>query len=106
MAGYLSRGEESEVRRLFEGGYWLILWNFLLDAAISILLLSTCLSARMRDFAERTTRFKALQVTLYAIPYIILTSALSFPLVVYQRFFREHAYGLATQTFGPWFSSS
>ncbi len=63
----------------FEGGYWLILWNFLLDAAISILLLSTCLSARMRDFAERTTRFKALQVALYAIPYIVLTSALSFP---------------------------
>ncbi len=88
----------------FEGGYWLILWNFLLDAAISILLLSTCLSARMRDFAERTTRFKALQVALYAIPYIVLTSVLSFPLVVYQRFFREHAYGLATQTFGPWFS--
>ena len=88
----------------FEGGYWLILWNFLLDAAISILLLGTRLSARMRDFAERRTRFKALQVVLYAIPYVLLTSALSFPLMVYQRFFREHAYGLATQTFGPWFS--
>src|SRR5436190_24197308 len=45
----------------FEGGYWLILWNFLLDAAIAILLLGTRLSARIRDFAERTTRFKAMQ---------------------------------------------
>lgn len=88
----------------FEGGYWLILWNFLLDAAIAILLLGTGLSARLRDFAERTTRFKAMQVALYAIPYILITSALSFPLVVYERYFREHAYGLATQTFGPWFS--
>ena len=88
----------------FEGGYWLILWNFLLDAAIAILLLATGLSARMRDFAERTTRFKALQVVLYAIPYVLIISALSFPLIVYQLFFREHAYGLATQTFGPWFS--
>jgi STE24 endopeptidase len=88
----------------FEGGYWLILWNFLLDVAIAILLLNTRLSARMRDFAERTTRFKALQVLLYAIPYFLITSLLSFPLIVYQRFFREHAYGLATQSFGPWFS--
>jgi STE24 endopeptidase len=88
----------------FEGGYWLILWNFLLDAAIAILLLGTGLSARIRDFAERTTRFKAMQVALYAIIYVVITSALSFPLIVYQRFFREHAYGLATQTFGPWFS--
>jgi STE24 endopeptidase len=88
----------------FEGGYWLILWNFLLDAAISLLLLGTRISARMRDFAERTTRFKFLQVALYAIPYVLITSALSFPLIVYQRFYREHAYGLATQTFGAWFS--
>src|SRR5438067_2897393 len=88
----------------FEGGYWLILWNFLLEAAIAFVLLATGLSTRIRDFAERTTRFKALQVALYAIPYVLITSALVFPLVVYQRFFREHAYGLATQTFGPWFS--
>lgn len=88
----------------FEGGYWLILWNFLLDAAIAILLLGSGLSARIRDFAERTTRFKAMQVALYAIIYVVITTALSFPLIVYQRFFREHAYGLATQTFGPWFS--
>jgi Zn-dependent protease with chaperone function len=88
----------------FEGGYWLILWNFLLDAAIGILLLATGLSGRMRDFAERKTRFKALQIVLYAIPYVLITGALSFPLIVYERFFREHAYGLATQTFGPWFS--
>ncbi|HEV2805157.1 MAG TPA: M48 family metallopeptidase [Chthoniobacterales bacterium] len=88
----------------FEGGYWLILWNFLLDAAIAILLLGTGLSARIRDFAERTTRFKAMQVALYALIYVVITTALSFPMIVYQRFFREHAYGLATQTFGPWFS--
>lgn len=88
----------------FEGGYWLILWNVLLDVAISLLLLGTRISARMRDFAERTTRFKALQVALYAIPYLLLNFALSFPLTVYQRFYREHAYGLATQSFGPWFS--
>jgi STE24 endopeptidase len=87
----------------FEGGYWLLLWNFLLGAAISLLLLNTRISARLRDFAERRTRFKSLQILLYAIPYLLLTALLTFPLTVYQDFFREHAYGLATQTFSPWF---
>src|SRR5437868_3433940 len=48
----------------FEGGYWLILWNTLLGAAISIFLLSTRISARLRDFAERTTGSKTLQVVI------------------------------------------
>jgi STE24 endopeptidase len=87
----------------FEGGYWLILWNFLLGAAISILLLESGLSARLRDFAERTMRFKSLQVALYAIPCVAIVAVLSFPLSVYSGYFREHAYELATQPFGPWF---
>ena len=86
----------------FEGGYWLILWNYLVSAAISLLLLGTRISARMRDFAERTTRFKFLQVAIYAVPYILLSSLLAFPLTVYEAFFREHAYGMATQSFGEW----
>jgi len=45
-----------------------------------------------------------MQVAIYAIGYLLLTSVLSFPLLVYERFFREHKYGLATQTFGAWFS--
>src|SRR5216684_5257103 len=87
----------------FEGGYWLVLWNFLLSAAIFLFLLTSHISARLRDFAERVTRFKTLQVALYAIAFILITAALSFPLNRYENFFREHAYGLATQTFVPWF---
>ena len=87
----------------FEGGYWLILWNFLMTAAISIFLLASRISAWLRGFAERTTRFKAMQVVLYAIPFILLTTLLAFPLTVYEHFFREHVYGLATQDFVQWF---
>jgi STE24 endopeptidase len=88
----------------FEGGYWLILWNFLLVAGISIFLLASRISARLRDFAERICRGSlSLQVVLYAIPYFLLVAALSFPLAVYQYFYREHQYGLATQSFLPWF---
>ena len=86
----------------FEGGYWLILWDFLYGAAISLLLLSLRWSAGMRDLAERITRFKALQSLIYWAEYLLATTVLGFPLVVYEGYFREHHYGLATQTFGPW----
>ena len=69
----------------FEGGYWLILWNFLLVAGISIFLLASRISSRLRDFAERICRGSlSLQVVLYAIPYFLLVAALTFPLTVYQ----------------------
>ena len=87
----------------FEGGYWLILWNFLLGVAIAIFLLASGLSARMRDLAERLTRSRILRPALYAIPYVLIVYLLSFPLLVYSDFFREHAYGLANQNFGAWF---
>ncbi len=87
----------------FEGGYWLILWNFLMSAAISLFLLWSGFSARLRDFTARVTRFQSLQVSLYAVGYLLTVAVLSFPLGVYANYFREHAYGLATQSFGPWF---
>lgn len=87
----------------FEGGYWLLLWNYLVAAAISILLLFSRISARLRDFSERLTRYKTLQVACYSIAYLLLVYVLSFPLNVYEHFFREHQYGLATQTFPAWF---
>jgi STE24 endopeptidase len=86
----------------FEGGYWLILWDFLYASAISLLLLNLRWSAAMRDRAERLTRFKPVQTFLYWLQYVIAISILGFPLAVYEGFFREHKYGLATQTFGPW----
>ena len=88
----------------FEGGYWLLLWNYLAAAAISILLLSSGISARLRDFSEGLARSKTLQVACYGVPYLLLVYVLSFPLNVYEHFFREHQYGLATQTFPAWFS--
>jgi STE24 endopeptidase len=87
----------------FEGGYWLILWNYVVAAGVSILLLSSRISARLRDFSERLTRHKTLQVACYSVLYLLLVYVLSFPLNVYEQFFREHQYGLATQNFPAWF---
>jgi STE24 endopeptidase len=87
----------------FEGGYWLLLWDYLLAAGISIFLLSSRISARLRDFSERLTRFRTLQVACYSVPYLLLVYVLSFPLNVYENFVREHQYDLATQNFPAWF---
>jgi CAAX prenyl protease-like protein len=57
---------------------------------------------RMRDLAERITRFRPLQTALYWLQFIIVASVLTFPLTVYEGYFREHKYGLLNQTFGPW----
>jgi STE24 endopeptidase len=86
----------------FEGGYWLILWDFLYGVVVALLLLNLGWSAAMRNLAERITRFKPVQTLIYWVEYLVLTTILGFPLAVYEGFFREHKYGLATQTFGPW----
>src|ERR1700691_884950 len=86
----------------FEGGYWLILWDFVYGIAIALLLLNLRWSARMRDISEHVTRFKPVHTFVYWLQYLVLTTVLAFPLTVYEDYFREHKYGLATQTFGPW----
>ena len=86
----------------FEGGYWLILWDFLVGAIISLLLLNLGWSLAMRNFAKRITKGKNRQTFLYWVQYLVLTSVLGFPLAMYEGFFREWKYGLATQTFAAW----
>jgi len=86
----------------FEGGYWLLLWSFLYGLAVYGFLLASRLSARMRDLAERMTRFRPLQTVLYAVQFILATTLLFFPLTLYTDFFREHQYGMATQGFPAW----
>jgi STE24 endopeptidase len=98
--------EKARSDAYFEGGYWLILWNFLLTAAIALLLLSTRLSARIRDLAATLTRFRPIQAGIYAIGFALITAILNFPLNFYESFVREHQYGMSNQTFWAWFSES
>lgn len=86
----------------FEGGYWLQLWDFLSIVVVMWILLRFRWSARMRDMAERVTRFKALQTALYWVQFALVVAVLIFPLTVYEGFFREHKYGLSNQSFGQW----
>ncbi len=86
----------------FEGGYWLILWDFLASAFVLWLMLRFRWSAKMRNLAERITRFRPLQTALYWVQFILVLSVLTFPLGIYEGYFREHKYGLLNQNFGEW----
>ncbi len=107
--GYLSRVPAADKERsdsYFEGGYWLILWGLLVELGVAWILLSSRFSARLRDAAERTSRFRPIQTFLYAAGYLVAASLLTLPLTIYQGYFREHAYGLSNMTFGAWLRDS
>ena len=86
----------------FEGGYWLLLWDFLAGAAVSLVLLATGASAGMRDLAARFSRRRPAQTWIYWAQYLVVTTVVLLPLMIYEGYFREHTYGLSNQTFGPW----
>jgi STE24 endopeptidase len=98
----MSPAQRARSTAYFEGGYWIGLWDFLTGAAVMWLLLRFGWSARMRNLSERITRFRPLQTAIYWVQFILVTSVLTFPLTVYEGYFREHKYGLLNQTLGPW----
>ena len=94
--------ERARSNAYFEGGYWLQLWDFLSTVVVMWLLLHFRLSARMRDFAERITRFRPLQTAIYWVQFIVVLTVATFPLGIYEGYIREHKYGLSNQTFAQW----
>ncbi|MBS0458370.1 MAG: M48 family metallopeptidase [Proteobacteria bacterium] len=90
----------------FEGGYWLLLWDFLIGVAVAVLLLVSGISVRMRDFARRLTRRRWLGVAIYVALWMGLGFVLQLPWSYYEGFVREHQYGLSTQDVGGWLRDS
>jgi len=86
----------------FEGGYWLLLWNFLYGAGVSLLLLELGWSARMRRWAQRVTRFSPIHTAAYWVQLAVALFILGAPLSIYADFYREHQYGLGSDTFAHW----
>ena len=105
VKAYLAKMPQAERARsnaYFEGGYWLQLWDFLSTVVVMWLLLHFRVSMRMRDFAERITRFRPLQTATYWVQFIIVLTVATFPLTIYEGYIREHKYGLSNQSFGQW----
>jgi STE24 endopeptidase len=98
----LSPEARSRSDAYFEGGYLLQLVDTLVTVAVMLFLLQSGLSRRIREWTERRTGRRWLQTGLYWGASLAVTTVLTFPLSLYEGFFREHAYGLSNQTFGAW----
>jgi len=84
----------------FEGGYWLILWDFVVTLLVAWLLLGTGLSRRLRDFNEKLIKVRFLQTALYAVEYVLFTTVVGLPWAIYEGWFRENQYGMSNQALG------
>lgn len=86
----------------FEGGYRLILWDGLYAMGVALVLLFTRVSAGMRNLAEALVPWRWVQTFIFAALFIVVTAALTFPLTIYEGFYREHEFGLSNQTMDEW----
>ena len=100
--GTLSPEARAKSDAYFEGGYALQLVDFVYGLGIAALFLLTPLSLRMRALAERVFQGALGRSFIYAVQYIVLLTVFSFPLAFYEGFYREHAYGMANDSFGSW----
>lgn len=98
----ISSANKARSDAYFEGGYGLLLANTLLGIAACWIILQSGILIRIRNKAEQITRFKFIQTLAISSGFVFFLSLLTFPMTVYQGFFREHQYGLANQSFAAW----
>ncbi|MFZ6747722.1 M48 family metallopeptidase [Undibacterium sp. Ren11W] len=104
-AAYMARLPAAATARsdaYFEGGYWLQLIALVVGLAASCVLLNSRILAGLRDKLEQRSGKRWLNNAALIAAFTVLSSVLMFPLDVYQRYYREHLYGLANQSFEPW----
>jgi STE24 endopeptidase len=104
-AGYLARvsgAARAKSDAYFEGGYWLGLLDLSYGLVVAGLLLGFHISSGIRDWAAERTHSRYGQSLIYVAAYIGITAVTSFPLSLYEGYFREHGYGLSNQTFWQW----
>lgn len=108
-AAYMARISPAAKARsdaYFEGGYWLQALSFITTLLSCWAILASGMLARLRDKLETRIKRRWLASLLLFAGFIALSAVLSSPLDIYQGYYREHSYGLANQSFGPWFGES
>ena len=86
----------------FEGGYWLILANFVIGLAVAGILLQSGFAKTLRDKLRAAVKLNWLTTLLFAAVYSLITSILTFPMTLYEGFYREHAFNLSTMNLPDW----
>lgn len=98
----LSPEQRAQSDAYFEGGYRVDFFAFLYGLAVAAIILFSGLSRRMRDLGRRLFKRPFLATMAYVVLWLLVGAVLDLPWLSYSDFFREHAYGLATQTYPDW----
>jgi hypothetical protein len=98
----LSPEQRAKSNAYFEGGYVLDAVDFLYGLGVAALFLLTPLARRMRAAAEKVVRGPFLRSVIFAAQYVLFLTVFQFPMSWYRGFQREHAYGMANNSFGSW----
>ena len=98
----LTPAQKAKSDAYFEGGYWLLLWDFLVSLTITAVFLHLGLGRHLKAWLGRRIRARNLQNLAFSALYLLLSSLLAFPWTLYTSFFREHQYDLSNLTFGAW----
>ena len=95
----LSGAARAKSDSYFEGGYWLILWNAVVGIGITLALLRLGWIGRLSAWSQRLTRGRMFLATLvFALAFLLATTLIGLPWTLYTGFFREHQYGMSTQS--------
>jgi STE24 endopeptidase len=98
----LTPKEKERSDAYFEGGYWLMLWNLIAEIIVAFIFLSLGLSQWIKKIAYNAKNAN-IQNLIYIGFYFLLSYILTFPINLYQNYFREHQYNLSNMNFGGWF---
>ena len=86
------------------GNYVLDIVDFVFLSAILLWLISSGLSVRFRNFAQRITKNPSLQTAIYWFQFFAVITLIQLPLTIYSSYYREKKYDLLTQSFSYWLS--
>ncbi len=81
-------------------------FSFFIEIIILLALLYTGFSARLRTYAERIARPRAVQYLLYLLFFSVIVFAVHLPFDYYRQFVVEHQYGFSNESVGEWFGDS
>jgi STE24 endopeptidase len=90
--------DQSRQKAYSHGRYALYFVNVFWGMLVLYLLLTTGLSARLRELAAGVSHRNSIVVFLYTLAFVLFTSVVSFPLDFYGGYIREKRYGFAHQT--------
>lgn len=80
------------------GGHWILLWNLVVAAIVTWLIVRSGLLERVeRRLSERR---RALRAFLVSLTYLLVSTVLTLPWIIYASWFRETSYGRTSQPIG------